>query len=92
LPFICRGADILVAAAGRAGVIGADYVSENTTVVDVGINVGSDGKLCGDVDFDAVSPLVSAISPVPGGVGAVTTSILVRHVLEAARMLNKSEG
>ena len=65
----------------------AAYVSEKSVVVDVGINMDENGKLCGDVDYDAVSSIVSMISPVPGGVGAVTTSILAKHVLKAASML-----
>ena len=81
---VTRRADILLVAAGRAGVIGAEHVSEGQTVIDVGIHVGADGRLCGDVDFDAVSPVVEAITPVPGGVGSVTTSVLVEHVTEAA--------
>ncbi len=82
----CRGADILVAAAGRPGTIGADCVTERSIVIDVGINMGRDGKLCGDVDFGAVEPLVSMITPVPGGVGALTTSVLAKHLLKAARL------
>ncbi|MDR1650048.1 MAG: bifunctional 5,10-methylenetetrahydrofolate dehydrogenase/5,10-methenyltetrahydrofolate cyclohydrolase [Synergistaceae bacterium] len=81
---ICKNADILVAAAGKARMISPAFVSESSIVVDVGINVDDDGKLCGDVDYDAVSPVVSMISPVPGGVGAVTTSVLAKHVLKAA--------
>ena len=79
-----READILIVAAGRAGIIGADYVREGQVVIDVGINVNDEGKLCGDVDYDAVSEVVEAITPVPGGVGSVTTSVLVSHVAEAA--------
>lgn len=81
---VTRRADILLVAAGRAGVIGAEHVSEGQTVIDVGIHVGADGRMCGDVDFDAVSPVVEAITPVPGGVGSVTTSVLAEHVTEAA--------
>ncbi|MBQ9566044.1 MAG: bifunctional 5,10-methylenetetrahydrofolate dehydrogenase/5,10-methenyltetrahydrofolate cyclohydrolase [Synergistaceae bacterium] len=88
LPERCRSADILVAAAGSAGLIVPDCVTRKSIVVDVGINVGPDGKLCGDVDFKAVFPIVSAISPVPGGVGAVTTSVLAKHVLASASSLN----
>lgn len=84
LPAVCRSAEVLVAAAGKAGVVGADCAAPGQVVLDVGINVGGDGKLRGDVDFDAVEPLVSAITPVPGGVGAVTTAVLVKHVVEAA--------
>jgi methylenetetrahydrofolate dehydrogenase (NADP+)/methenyltetrahydrofolate cyclohydrolase len=84
MPSVAREADILIVAAGRAGVVGADYVSAGQTVIDVGINVNAEGKLCGDVDFAAVEPIVDAITPVPGGVGSVTTSVLVGHVVEAA--------
>ena len=84
MPSVTREADILVVAAGRAGVVGADYVAPGQIVIDVGINVNEEGKLCGDVDFAAVEPIVNAITPVPGGVGSVTTSVLVGHVVEAA--------
>lgn len=80
----CRDAEVLVVAAGKAGVIDADFVSPGQTVVDVGIHVNSEGKLCGDVQFDAVEPVVTAITPVPGGVGGVTTAVLAKHVVEAA--------
>ena len=86
LPAVCRGADILLAAAGKAGMVGADFVRPGQIVIDVGINWNEqEQKLCGDVDFDAVSPIVAAITPVPGGVGTVTTSVLIAHVVEAAR-------
>ena len=84
MPSVTREADILIVAAGRAGVVGAEYVSEGQIVIDVGINVNAEGKLCGDVDYAAVEPIVEAITPVPGGVGSVTTSVLVGHVVEAA--------
>ena len=80
----CREADVLVVAAGKAGVVDASFVSLGQTVVDVGIHVNAEGKLCGDVQFDAVEPVVAAITPVPGGVGAVTTSVLMKHVIIAA--------
>lgn len=80
----CRRADVLVAAVGRAGAIGADCLAPGQVVIDVGINVDAAGNLVGDVDFAAASALVDAITPVPGGVGAVTTSVLARHVVEAA--------
>lgn len=81
----CRAADIVVAAVGRARTIGADAVREGQTVIDVGINWDeAAGKLVGDVDFDAAEPVVGAITPVPGGVGTVTTAILAKHVIEAA--------
>ncbi len=85
LPSVAKRADILVAAAGRAGVVGAEYVSKGQTVLDVGINFTPEGKMTGDVDFDAVEPVAGAITPVPGGVGTVTTSVLLSHVVEAAK-------
>lgn len=84
MPSVTREADILLVAAGRAGVVGAEYVKPGQVVIDVGINVNAEGKLCGDVDYAAVEPIVEAITPVPGGVGSVTTSVLVGHVVEAA--------
>lgn len=81
----CRAADILVVAAGHVKTIGAACVHENQIVVDVGINWDTDAaKLVGDVDFEAVESLVAAITPVPGGVGSVTTAVLAQHVVEAA--------
>lgn len=84
MPAECREADILIAAAGKAGVVGAEFVKPGQVVIDVGINF-VDGKLKGDVDFDAVEPIVEAATPVPGGVGTVTTSVLIGHVIEAAK-------
>lgn len=84
MPSVTREADIIIVAAGRAGVVGADYVKPSQIVIDVGINMNDEGKLCGDVDYAAVEPIVEAITPVPGGVGSVTTSVLVGHVVEAA--------
>ncbi|MDO4522905.1 MAG: bifunctional 5,10-methylenetetrahydrofolate dehydrogenase/5,10-methenyltetrahydrofolate cyclohydrolase [Eubacteriales bacterium] len=84
MPSVSREADIIIVAAGRAGVVGAEYVKPGQVVIDVGINVNAEGKLCGDVDYAAVEPIVDAITPVPGGVGSVTTSVLVGHVVEAA--------
>ena len=88
LPSVAREADILIAAAGRAKVVTAEYVRSGQIVIDVGINLDENGKLCGDVDYDAVEPVVDAITPVPGGVGSVTTSVLAGHVVEAAERLN----
>lgn len=88
MPSVAREADVLIVAAGRAKVIGTEYVREGQTVIDVGINF-ADGKLCGDCDFDAVEPIVDAITPVPGGVGTVTTSVLVGHVVKAAQKMAK---
>lgn len=84
LPAVCREADVLIAAAGKAGVVDTRFVRPGQLVLDVGIHVGADGKLCGDVDFAAVEPVVDAITPVPAGVGAVTTAVLAKHVVEAA--------
>lgn len=84
MPSVVKEADIVIVAAGRAGVVDDRYVSPGQTVIDVGINVNEEGKLCGDVAYDKVEPVVEAITPVPGGVGSVTTSVLVGHVVEAA--------
>ncbi len=85
LSAVCKEADILIAAAGRAGVVTKEYLSPSQVVIDVGINVNEDGKLCGDVAFEEAEPVVGAITPVPGGVGTVTTAVLIGHVVEAAR-------
>ena len=84
MPSVTRRAEILIVAAGKPGVVGAEYVSAGQTVLDVGINFTSEGKMTGDADFSAVEPIVGAITPVPGGVGTVTTSVLMAHVVEAA--------
>lgn len=89
VPKEARDADILISAAGVPKLIGAGHVNENMTVVDVGINIGADGKMCGDVDFDAVKDIVANITPVPGGAGSVTTSVLADHVVRAAKALTK---
>ncbi|MBQ7267535.1 MAG: bifunctional 5,10-methylene-tetrahydrofolate dehydrogenase/5,10-methylene-tetrahydrofolate cyclohydrolase [Synergistaceae bacterium] len=81
---VCKKADVIIAAAGRAKFIDSNFVSNGQTVIDVGINVDADGKLCGDVDYDSVSEIVDNITPVPGGVGAVTTAVLAKHVIESA--------
>ena len=80
----CRRAEVLIAAAGRASMIGRDHLSPGQLVLDVGINVDEEGNLVGDVDFAAADAIVGAVTPVPGGVGAVTTSVLAAHVLQAA--------
>lgn len=84
LPSVAGEADILVAAAGHAGVVRGTSLREGQVVIDVGINVGPDGRLCGDVAFEEAEPVVAMITPVPRGVGAVTTSVLALHVAEAA--------
>jgi len=84
LASICREADILVAAVGRAGMVDERFVRPGQVLVDVGMNVDEDGRLCGDVCFDRVESIVEALSPVPGGVGGVTSMVLCKHVIEAA--------
>ena len=83
-------ADIIVAAAGKAKMVGPDITGDGKIIIDVGINIDDDGKLCGDVDFDAVSEKAEAITPVPGGVGSVTTAVLMKHVIEAAAKAYKA--
>ncbi len=85
MPAVCRQGEIVIVSAGRPGIVDASYLSEGQVVIDVGINVTEDGNLVGDVDFEAAEPLVGAITPVPGGVGTVTTSVLVKHVVQAAQ-------
>ena len=82
---ICREADILVAAVGRAGFITGDMVKPGAVVIDVGINRGEDGKLHGDVDFDAACEKASFITPVPGGVGLMTRAMLMKNTVKAAQ-------
>lgn len=84
LPGECRKAEILVVAAGKAGVADKNFVAPGQVVVDVGINFNESGNLVGDVEFAGVEPIVDAITPVPGGIGTVTTSVLVDHVVIAA--------
>ena len=84
LPALCKEADVVVVAMGKMGFIGSDCLREGQVVVDVGIHVNEEGKLCGDVRFAEAEPVVEAITPVPGGVGTVTTSVLVGHVVDAA--------
>lgn len=85
----CRSADIIVSAAGCRNLVTASMVRPGQTLIDVGINPAENGGICGDVDFSNVSPIVDAITPVPGGVGSVTTAILARHVLEAAEKASR---
>ncbi|HEX3711500.1 MAG TPA: bifunctional 5,10-methylenetetrahydrofolate dehydrogenase/5,10-methenyltetrahydrofolate cyclohydrolase [Trebonia sp.] len=91
LPAMTRQADVLVAAAGRAGLIGPGHVSPGTTVIDVGTNVTPDGGLAGDVD-PAVAGVAAALTPVPGGVGPVTTALLLSHVVQAAAVASAGPG
>lgn len=84
LPGFTRQADILVAAIGRARFVTGDLVKPGAAVIDVGINRGADGKLCGDVDFDSVSAVAGALTPVPGGVGPMTVAMLIANAIAAA--------
>jgi methylenetetrahydrofolate dehydrogenase (NADP+)/methenyltetrahydrofolate cyclohydrolase len=90
LPDVCKDAEILVAAVGRAKMVKADFVKPGQIVIDVGINADPEnpGKYCGDVDFAQAEPVVEKISPVPAGVGSVTTSVLCKHTLLACEMQN----
>lgn len=85
IPHIARQADIVVAAIGKAKFIDERYVCEDSIVIDVGINEAEDGKMCGDVDYEAVQDKVKAITPVPGGIGSVTTTILLKHTVLACQ-------
>jgi len=85
LAAVCREADILVVAIGRADFVGADMVKPGAVVIDVGMNRRADGKLTGDVNFAEVEPIASAITPVPGGVGPMTITMLLKNTLTAAR-------
>lgn len=84
LPGTCKNGEILIAAAGRARMLNGDYVGPDAVVIDVGINVDENGKLCGDVDFESIGEKAAMATPVPGGVGAVTTAVLARHLTRAA--------
>jgi len=86
MPSVVRNAEILIVAAGKMESLTKEYFSPGQIVIDVGINWNDEkGKLCGDVKFDEAEPVVAMITPVPGGVGTVTTSVLVSHVVEAAK-------
>jgi methylenetetrahydrofolate dehydrogenase (NADP+)/methenyltetrahydrofolate cyclohydrolase len=82
----CREAEILIAAAGKAKMITADFIPPGGIVIDVGINLDQAGKLCGDVDYESAVDNVAYITPVPGGVGTVTSSVLAKHVIRGASM------
>ena len=86
----CRAAELLVVASGHAGVVGPEFTNPDQVVIDVGINASPDGGLCGDVQYDAVEPLVRALTPAPAGVGSVTTAVLCKHVIEAAEALGNA--
>ena len=88
LPEVCKRADIIVAALGKAKFVTKDFVKEGAIIIDVGMDRDEDGKLCGDVDFDEVKDIASAITPVPGGVGPMTVTMLLVNCLRSVE-LNK---
>lgn len=83
----CRDAEIVVAAAGRAKMLNSEYCGKDAVMIDVGINVDENGKLCGDIDYSTLEGQASAATPVPGGVGTVTTAVLAKHLVQAAKMI-----
>ena len=91
LAAVCRRADVLIAAVGRARMVKADWVKPGAVVIDVGMNRTEDG-LAGDVDFDAVKEVARAITPVPGGVGPMTIAFLLRNTLQAARIAQRAKA
>lgn len=91
MPKTCSRAQVLIAAAGAAKMVTEDYVGNDAVVIDVGINVDESGNLCGDVDLDKIEKKASLATPVPGGVGSVTTSVLAKHLMKAA-LLAKPDG
>ena len=82
----CSDAEIVIAAAGRAKMLNSDYCGQDAVMIDVGITVDENGKRCGDVDFATLDGKASAATPVPGGVGTVTTAVLAKHLIQAAKM------
>ena len=88
LPEVTRRADILVSAVGKAGFVTADMVKSGAVVIDVGMNRTPEGKLTGDIDFAAVEPIASFITPVPGGVGPMTVTMLLKNAVTAAKIQN----
>lgn len=82
----CSDAEIVIAVAGRAKMLNSDYCGQDAVMIDVGINVDENGKLCGDVDYATLDGKASAATPVPGGVGTVTTAVLAKHLIQAAKM------
>lgn len=83
-----RGADILVVAVGRAGFVNGDMIKPGAVVIDVGMNRNAEGKLCGDVDFASAEPVAAYITPVPGGVGPMTVTMLLKNTVKAAKLAN----
>lgn len=85
----CRNAEIVIAAVGSPKLIGSQQLGENQIILDVGTNVDEDGSLCGDVDFEAAEKTAAGVTPVPGGIGRITTAVLMKHVVAAAEKLGK---
>lgn len=92
LPALCRSADIVVAAIGKPKTVKVDWIKDGAIVIDVGINRLEDGKLCGDVDFDACFDKCAAITPVPKGVGPMTIAMLLENTVEAAELSERTDG
>ncbi len=86
---IASSADVVIAAIGKAKMVGKEFIKEGAVVIDVGINVDEDGNLCGDVKTDECLELASLITPVPAGVGSVTTSVLAKHVVKTCKIISK---
>jgi methylenetetrahydrofolate dehydrogenase (NADP+) / methenyltetrahydrofolate cyclohydrolase len=89
---LCKAADILVVSAGKQGIVNQDFFHENQVILDVGIHVDDSGKITGDIDFTAAQAMGCAVTPVPGGVGAVTTAVLADHVVKAAASFDRLCG
>jgi methylenetetrahydrofolate dehydrogenase (NADP+)/methenyltetrahydrofolate cyclohydrolase len=92
LPYYTRQADVLVAAAGRAGMITADMVRPGATVIDVGINATPEGSIVGDIDFETVKEVAGALTPTPGGVGPLTNVLLLKQCMQAAWRQAQGQG
>ena len=86
-----RNADILVVAVGKAGFVNGDMIKPGAVVIDVGMNRNDEGKLCGDVDFASAEPVAAYITPVPGGVGPMTVTMLLKNTVKAAKLANGIE-
>ena len=86
---ICKKADLIISCIGKAGFVTSEFINANSIVIDVGINMDKDNKICGDVDFKEIENIVLALTPVPGGVGGVTTSVLARNIIKAAKLSQK---
>jgi methylenetetrahydrofolate dehydrogenase (NADP+)/methenyltetrahydrofolate cyclohydrolase len=85
---VCKEADILISAIGKAKIIDASYIKPGAAVIDVGMNHDSSGQLCGDIDFDSVSKIAGFLTPVPGGVGPMTVIMLMKNLIELTKIQN----